>query len=479
MATVTAHEIENNDKKYFLFGIKVTVIIMIIMAVVALLPGAKEIVVNGEISEAVKFMGITADPIYFWRTLGIAGLFVLIIYVIVKRDPDAHILYRNILHMLIPGIVVLNVLYINDVSGIDPKPTNNYAFLSLDKPEINDDSFYRIDGQQYNANLIWNISSIDNFVTDSAASLIDFYSEFEIKRTQAAFIDSRYYPLYSLLSCKYYLNQASGDDLNVEILPIKIEGFDKKDIQPYYHIYENKAYVPVGFSYDYYITESAINQFIKQYVEEHPQIKTEEDRDENIDGKDAMSLMLANWAGPVKYNFSEKYLQKMLVMLRAIVIPDEDESKVSGMLLPLPDTMLENLGTETYYADCADRKSESCSDFSFTKTGFEAKISSDKQNLVYFSVPIMDGWSAEVNGKEAEIVKVNYGFMAVKVDEGDNEIVFNYENKNFKTGAVISLVGLAMFICYMIVCKFIDRNNSKSGVKVVDLPVQESNGSDT
>ena len=77
----------------------------------------------------------------------------------------------------------------------------------------------------------------------------------------------------------------------------------------------------------------------------------------------------------------------------------------------------------------------------------------------------MEGWSAKVNGEDAEVVKVNYGFMAVKVDEGDNDIVFSYENPDYRTGGMISCVGLGMFAVYMIVNYMIYKRKDRNEVK--------------
>ena len=62
--------------------------------------------------------------------------------------------------------------------------------------------------------------------------------------------------------------------------------------------------------------------------------------------------------------------------------------------------------------------------------GFNAKIDLDKDNLVFFSVPYDDGWSAKVNGQDAEIEKgglrLLWLFFVLRVQ---NDIQFTYETK--------------------------------------------------
>lgn len=463
MALVTAKEIEKFKKENWMFGIKLSAIALILLAVSSLLPGEREKIIDGKSVNQVAFMGLTEDPIVFWRSLGIAGLFVLLIYLFMNKFDIREVFQRKLLYLVIAGTIVLNVIYINDVDNIDKDVSKKFNGFSLTEPKIDDDEFYRINGQLSNANLIWEKPAVDDFITTVPSSLVDFYDEFGISRTQVAYTDSRYYPLNALFSNKYYLNMATGDDLNVEYSPLKIEGFEKRNIQPYYHIYENKAFIPIGFSYNYYITEADLIKFTEKYGKDHPEVIAEENNNEESD--DVMTQMLNKMGKPAEYNFEEKYLQKMLVMLRAIVISDEDEDRYSSIIAKIPEEKLDSLGTDTYYADCQDRKDQSCSEFEMTKDGFSAQINSDKENLVFFSVPYMEGWSAKVNGEDAEVVKVNYGFMAVKVDEGDNDIVFSYENPDYRTGGMISCVGLGMFAVYMIVNYMIYKRKDRNEVK--------------
>ena len=64
-------------------------------------------------------------------------------------------------------------------------------------------------------------------------------------------------------------------------------------------------------------------------------------------------------------------------------------------------------------------------------------------------MPYSEGFSASVNGKNADVEKVNYGFMAVKVPKGKSEIVFTYRTPGFKTGTAISICAAAAFVIYM------------------------------
>ena len=105
---------------------------------------------------------------------------------------------------------------------------------------------------------------------------------------------------------------------------------------------------------------------------------------------------------------------------------------------------------DAYMQDCVERRETAASSFSRDNSGFSATISLPKDNLVFFSVPYEEGWSATVNGKPAEIVKANVGFMAVLCAKGDNvSIRFNYKTPGLGIGALISLGALAVFLLYI------------------------------
>lgn len=38
--------------------------------------------------------------------------------------------------------------------------------------------------------------------------------------------------------------------------------------------------------------------------------------------------------------------------------------------------------------------------FEYDSKGFKAEVKSERENLLFFSVPSCDGWIAEVNGKK-------------------------------------------------------------------------------
>ena len=91
--------------------------------------------------------------------------------------------------------------------------------------------------------------------------------------------------------------------------------------------------------------------------------------------------------------------------------------------------------------------------FNQTGDGFECRIMLNQGNLVFFSVPYDKGFTAYVNGKEAEIEKVNYALSAVYVPAGDNEVVFTYKTPYLNTGIALTVAGWAVYGVYVFIIK--------------------------
>ncbi|MDB0037789.1 YfhO family protein, partial [bacterium] len=72
-----------------------------------------------------------------------------------------------------------------------------------------------------------------------------------------------------------------------------------------------------------------------------------------------------------------------------------------------------------------------------------------KQLIVFSEMYYKDGWKAFVNGKEKEILKVNYALRGLEVDGGKSTIEFKYDLPKFHTAEMMARVG-SIFILLLI-----------------------------
>lgn len=70
------------------------------------------------------------------------------------------------------------------------------------------------------------------------------------------------------------------------------------------------------------------------------------------------------------------------------------------------------------------------------------KTQASGDGFLFLSDTYYPGWRAWVDGQETEILRANYAFRAVKVPEGEHEVVYRYEPESLRRGVKISLISL-------------------------------------
>ena len=262
---------------------------------------------------------------------------------------------------------------------------------------------WRVDTYKTHDNLgLWlDKSSLQYFGSTAAPSILSFYPALGVKRDVRSEPDISNYALRGLLSVKYLITTPEKQE---DLLAAADDGWSYYDTKDGFMLYENENYVPMGFTYDYYITEESYETTIKN--------------------------------------------TRANLLMRALVLSEEDAETYGKYLKKLPDAKLDDLWYDTYVSDCADRRASACSTFQMTNSGFHAEITLKKDDLVFFSVPYDDGFTACVNGKETEVIRVDEGLMAVLAPAGENTIDFVYQADGYSLASKVSLAALAVFVLY-------------------------------
>ncbi len=314
--------------------------------------------------------------------------------------------------------VIYGVTQGNDNADYIKRAINGADNINMEKLEKNSEyyvdknNFYRIDTSENVDNwcMFWGLSSMRCFHSVVSTSIMDFYSSIGQTRDVASRMEPKLYALRSLFSVKYYFKelpekQRSGEEkISTPKTLSQLKGFKYVDTQNGFNVYENKYYVPMGFTYDYFTFDKDVQ------------------------------------------NASED--QRPNIFMKALVL-DENQAVSYASLLQYKKFETADFSENEYYKNALDRRESACDTFEYDTHGFTATATLDKQNLMFFSVPYDEGWTAKVNGRETKIEKVSYGFMAVLCPEGDVKIEFTYKTRGANLGLLMSGAGVVSFIGYM------------------------------
>lgn len=267
------------------------------------------------------------------------------------------------------------------------------------------DGFYRLDayGAHNNLGLWFDKSCLQFFNSTVAPSIMEFYPEVGVTRDVNSKPAAQNYALRGLLSVRYTL-----------VAKDKVADWEKENLSGWtacgdtsaYRIYRNDNWVPMGFTYDYYVTADQLETVPEE--------------------------------------------ERAQILMRALLLDEEQLERYAGWLDPLPQAELEDRTQERYAADCADRRTAAVVDFTATRTGFTAHTDYAEEELVFFSVPCDDGFTATVNGEPVAVEKVDHGLMAIPVPAGQAEIVCTYHTPGLALSTGISLAALAAYGVYLL-----------------------------
>lgn len=313
----------------------------------------------------------------------------------------------------------------------------NYGINARDNIDIEDIDNVRSDfySCEDNLGMYWQITNIQAFHSIVPGSIMDFYPELDITRDVASRPDTDSYALRSFLSVKYLFDNPANENNFYSNETYKMPGWSYYDDQNGVEIFENNYYIPMGFMYDDFICE-----------EEFKTISTK-DRDKAL-----LKAMVLSKKQIKKYSEITNYVEGEFDLL---------EDEISAMNYQGISADFE-YGVSDYYKDCNNRKGQSCQKFQYINNGFTAEINNTgEDNLLFFSVPYEEGWTAYVNGEKAEIEKANIGFMAVKINgHANNKIKFVYNTPGLGLGFGISIISAFLFIGYLSVTYYIKRKKS-------------------
>ena len=99
---------------------------------------------------------------------------------------------------------------------------------------------------------------------------------------------------------------------------------------------------------------------------------------------------------------------------------------------------------------CSQEPPESCSrqncSISERNAQIHVSVSAAEGETLFVPFVAIDGWKCIQNGKAVDIEPILGGFLGITLTEGENEVVFSFEEPGLKAGVGISILGFAFLL---------------------------------
>ncbi len=405
MALMTTIALER-CREQFRFGIKWTAVVIAAFAILGVFPSYEEGILT--FGKLIKYQE------RFWPYVIIAVMGVVLVWFLVQLKGKA---FFRATTLTVCFVSVVTSLLMLALGKGNQTTTYRVVEMGLNGREkfstITDDNehFYRIDLDNCMDNfpMFWQIPTIQAFQSVVPASIFEFYDAIGYDRNVGSRPEQKYEGLRPLTSVKYLLTYADKEE------EPSAPGYTYVATENDLKIYESSNYIPMGFTYDYYVDQEQFDAYAKS------------NRDR--------------------------------LMLAGICLDEEAVARNADILEKLPDSEFPSISDSGLARVCEERRKETCSAFVRDNQGFTASIDLSRENLVFFSVPYDDGWLATVNGEPAVIEKANVGFMAVRVPAGESTIRFEYETPGLKTGILITTGAVGLLLAYLLTVWMVRRKH--------------------
>ena len=402
----------------------------------------------------------------FWITCAIAVAGLIVMYVLLHlRKKSTHLFLRT----AVASVCVVSVLYASYFIGSGKSysyNTKNYIIPSLLESDITlegkpvdeiDDSRMDVYKGMDNVAMFLGMSGIQAFHSIVPNAIFDYYDYIGVERVVGSRPDTENYAIRSFLSVKYMFDavQDNGNDDNRFGLEDEygnytvIPGWTEEPIstQDGFDIYENEYFIPYGFTYDYFMTRDYSDKFSnneRQHLMLQAILLDEEQIERHSDIlADINSLASQDWV------FDR-----------------------NGNLVQNDGTYYPDLSESSYKQHCLDRAAHSADSFVTDSRGFTSEIDLERENLVFYSIPYDEGWSATVDGEPVQIEKVNVGFMAVRVPEGEHTIRFDYDTPGLSMGIWITFGSAGIALLYLLITFLYYRYKRQDAL--IDIELQRA-----
>ncbi len=436
MSMMTSVALENEDEEAIKTAAKAVLFITGGLLIFSFLPGQHTPVAKG-------FLSIPNNFENYWLVVLSTVFLLLILYYVAfgnrkMKDGQKYINNEIVGVLAFSAVIMTGAVLFNGVKVYDNSAAEGFRLQCVDgRPELDETQYTRIENDETATNwsLIWNLPNNNTFLSTVHPSTFVIYENLTfIVRTQLSPIPLNCIGLRQLLSTRYYLNNQNKPDIsNGEAYSFSVESDEEtsetnvtllsgadatgeEDIPEgfvYYgetdgfDVYENPHYIPMGFTFDYFIRDELFQK--------------------------------------IKNDIDLKIYASDRILVRDLILTDEQAERYAGILEEDTEYPEEPMSEEEFYRLSDERAASACTTFTYDPSGYQATIDLPKENLVFFTIPWDRGFTAYVDGEEATLEKVDYGFIAVLVPAGEHEIRLEWKPYGLGYGIAASIVGLLLF----------------------------------
>lgn len=398
MCAASAKALEDGDidlKK----GVRPTVAVLLAYCAFAFVP-VKE--------DEEWHIGVIQYPEKFWLNLGFALFGVAVFWLLWVQYRRRPLLARR----LTAGVLAFGCLYSivhisigkfaqwNNDSGWRTQQYVDARTLGETLPA----GAYRVDDYECydNVGLWMGKSCLQFFNSTVAPSIMEFYPQFGVKRDVRSEPELNDYALRGLLAVKYTVTPvANAADFEKEAGDDWVYWGTEGSLA----VYENRYALPMAYGYQYYVTA------------------------EQFEGVPEA--------------------QRANLLLRAMVLTDEQIAAWGDVLRPLPEDLLTGFSKEAYHQDVVDRQIQGAAEVSLDSRGLSARFNLQQETVVLLAVPFDPGFSVTVNGEETPVEQVDGGLCAVRIPAGAVELRLDHFTFGLDQSLVAAGVSTVLFAGYL------------------------------
>jgi hypothetical protein len=96
-------------------------------------------------------------------------------------------------------------------------------------------------------------------------------------------------------------------------------------------------------------------------------------------------------------------------------------------------------------------------------TGFDSirlTVETPENAILVLADPYYPGWTARLDGREAEIMRANFVLRAVEIPAGEHVLEMEFSGGSYAVGRTIALVGWSAMLLLLVASLFVDRRRA-------------------